>query len=128
MEIPATKEGYRIMRTAILVLLATSVSVFGSPIGLTGGSTSVTFNSGTMTFGTNPITGTFDAFSVPVIWDVSGTAFSYNGEGLITSNNTQTFSLTADSGADTIAGTVDLASVANISDRKSTRLNSSHLG
>jgi hypothetical protein len=103
------------MRTAILVFLATSVTVFGSPIGLTGGSTSVTFNAGTMTFGADPITGTFDVLSVPVTWDVSGTTFSYNGEGLITSNNAQTFSLSGDGGADTIAGTVDLASVVNMS-------------
>ncbi len=120
MEIPA-KESYSVMRTAILVFLATSVTVFGSPIGLTGGSTSVTFNAGTMTFGADPITGTFDApvpvspFSVPVTWDVSGTTFTYNAEGLITSNNAQTFSLSADGGADTIAGTVDLASVVNMS-------------
>jgi hypothetical protein len=107
------------LKIALLAIVASSVSVFGGSISLTGGSTSVTFDLGTMTFGTNPITGSFNApvavtpFSVGVIWDVSGTSFGYSLGGAITTNNNQTFSLSADSGADTLTGTVDLLSVAN---------------
>ena len=106
------------MKTVMLALLGASVSAFGGPLTLTGSTSTVSFTPGTpnvLTFVGGPITGTFTAV-VPVTWDITGTTFDYTNStpALITTGNPVSFLLTADGGADTITGVVNLASLTNI--------------
>jgi uncharacterized protein (TIGR03382 family) len=105
------------MKAGILALLG-AVAVFGSSI--TGDLTetnAIDFNPGTpdtLTFPEGELAGTIPPFGFAVTWVLSGATFDYTVSGTtatITSGGPITFTLSAESDADQLAGAVNLTSM-----------------